>query len=206
MKLPVQITFRHLKSSPAVEERIHKEIAKLATFYDGLLSCRVAVELPHQHHARGNPFHLRLDLGVPGGELVVKHAPSLHSSLRKVAVERAKQQADVLAAHKDIYVALRAAFKKARRELRDYARRQRGQVKPHAGLLTARVRRLFPAKGYGFLETTDGRAVYFHQNSLANGDFAQLQPGAEVRFVEEQGEQGSQASLVKLKRKRRQVA
>lgn len=205
MTFPVQITFRNLQPFPAAEERIHAEAAKLSIFSESILRCRVAVELPHLHHERGNPFHLRIDLSVPGGEIVVKHEPSLHGSLRKVAETRSKKQAEVLAPHKDIYVAIRDAFKKARRELQDHVRRQRGQVKAHANLPMAQVSRLFPAEGYGFLETPDGRTIYFHQNSLVKGAFEQLQVGTAVRFVEERGEQGSQASVVKLPRRYRQT-
>lgn len=203
MKLPVQITYRNLQSSPAIEARIHEEIAKLESFYDGIISCRVAVELPHHKHERGNPFHICIDLSVPGAELVVKQEPTLHGALRKTETPRAKKQAETQAPHKDIYVALRDAFKTARRELQDYVRRQRRQVKQHDEPPRGRVSKLFPASSYGFLEAADGRSVYFHAHSLAEGEFGQLEIGDEVRFAEEPGEEGPQASYVKLLRARK---
>jgi hypothetical protein len=48
------------------------------------MSCRVAVELPHHYYEHGNPFHLRIDLGVSGAERVIQHKPTLHGSLRLV--------------------------------------------------------------------------------------------------------------------------
>jgi cold shock CspA family protein len=203
MNLPIQITFRNLNHSDAVEARIREEAAKLESFYDGMMSCRVMVEVPHHHRQRGNPFHIRIDVGVPGAELVVKHEPTLHSSMQKVEEDCATKEMEVQGAHKDIYVAIRDAFKAARRELQDYARRQRAQVKTHEPAKIARVHRLFPDEGYGFLETPDGREIYFHKNSVLNGGFDQIEVGAEVRFVEEQGIKGTQASTVRLGRKRK---
>lgn len=200
MKLPVQITYRNLQSSPAIEARIHEEIAKLETFYADIVSCRVAVELPHHHHERGNLFHVCVDLSVPGAEIVVKHEPTLHSSLRKDEAVRAKKKAATHAPHKDVYLALRDAFKTARRELQDYVRRQRGQVKQHEEPLSGHVQQLFPEAGYGFLETVDGRTVYFHAHSVEGEEFGQLKVGAVVRYGEVPGEQGPRASFVKLLR------
>ena len=77
MKSELRITFRDMKTSKEVEEWIRAEAAKLDTFYTQLMGCRVAVELPHRHHRKGRPYHVRIDLTVPHGEIVVKHEPSL---------------------------------------------------------------------------------------------------------------------------------
>jgi hypothetical protein len=83
---------------------------------------------------------VRVDLTVPGGELAVTRGPSpLHQ------------------AHEDPLVAIRDAFDAARRELMDYARRQRGQVKAHAARPRGRVTRL--EADHGFLETEDGVVI-----------------------------------------------
>ena len=132
MILPIQITFRNMDHSDAVEARIREEAAKLETFYEGIMSCRVMVEIPHHHRQRGNPVHIRIDLGVPGGELVIKHEPSLHKTIRKAEEDRFTKESELHGPHKDAYVAIRDAFKTARRELQDFARRQRGHVKVHA--------------------------------------------------------------------------
>jgi cold shock CspA family protein len=99
--------------------------------------------------------------------------------------------------HKEAELAVRDAFRSARRKLQDFARRQRGDVKTHQAL-SAKVSQLFPKAGYGFLETFDGRQIYFHQNSVLSGKFGALEVGTGVRFAEEDGERGPQASTVKL--------
>ena len=121
-----------------------------------------------------------IDMTVPGTELVVKRE-----------------------SHEDIYVAIRDAFDAARRQLEDYARHQRGDVKTHESSPHARVSKLFREEGYGFLETPDGREIYFHRNSVLNGGFDPLEIGMEVRFAEEPGDEGPQASTVKLIAKHR---
>jgi len=61
------------------------------------------------------------------------------------------------------------------------------------------VSTLFPERGYGFLTTTDGKEFYFHKNSVLGDKFKNLRIGTKVRFVEELGEKGPQASTVKVK-------
>jgi len=173
MELPVQVTLRDISPSEAVEGYIRERAAKLDAFYDRIMSCRVAVEAPVRHHRKGGPFKVRIDLTVPGDELVVN------------------RQAD-----EDIYVAIREAFDAMRRRLEDYVRRQRGSVKAHEAPPQARVSKLFPEEGYGFLETPDCTEIYFHRNSVLGAGFDRLEIGTEVRFVEEQGEKGPQASTV----------
>jgi cold shock CspA family protein len=62
----------------------------------------------------------------------------------------------------------------------------------------ARVTRLYPEEGYGFLTTPGGREIYFHRASVLNGGFDRLTIGSEVRFTEEPGEEGPQASSVQI--------
>lgn len=126
MMLPVQITFRNMEASEAVEARIREEVAKLERFYDRIMGCRVVAEIPRRHQHHGKVYHIRIDLTVPGGELVVKHEPGLHSAARQIELEREQKNLEVAGAYKDIYVAIRDAFKAARRRLQDYARRRRG--------------------------------------------------------------------------------
>ncbi len=176
MQLPLQVVFRNMDPSAAIEARIRERAASLEHYHDRIMSCRVAVELHHRHHHQGNLFHVRVDLKVPEGEIVASRAPAEHH------------------AHEDVYVAIRDAFDAARRQLEDHARRRRGVVKEHAVSPHGRIAELLPDSGK--IETSDGRMVYFHKNSVVDGSFDQLLVGAEVRFVEEMGELGPQASTV----------
>ena len=127
MILPVQITFRNMPSSDAVAARVQKEPEKLDEFYRRITSCRVMIEAPHRHHKSGEQFHVRIELGVPRGEIVVRHEPSLHSAVQRGDEEEWEKHLEANPQHKDIDVVIRDAFKAARRRLQDYARRQRGQ-------------------------------------------------------------------------------
>jgi len=178
MRLPMQIAFHNMPHDAEVESAIRANGEWLDNFYDRIMSCRVVVDRPHLHHQEGNLYQIRIDLKVPGRELAVKREPSEHSD------------------YKDLNIMIRDAFDEARRQLEDYVRRQRGEVKAREGLPHARVARVFPETGYGFLATPDGREVYFHKNSVVEASFADLEVGTEVRFVEELGDKGPQASTV----------
>ncbi len=200
MIVPLQITFRNIQHSEAVDAQIREEVAKLEELFDQLIHCRVVVEMPHQHHARGNPFQVQIRLEVPGTELIVSHQPSLHSQSVDLEETRHHKGLELEGAHKDLYVTIHYAFRKARRQLQEYAQRHRREVKQHDELPIGRVARLFPEAGYGFLETFDGREIYFHRNSVLEDQFASLEVGASVEFVEVAGENGPQASTVRAGR------
>ncbi len=182
MKIPLQITVRNLSLSEAAEKDIREKAAGLDSLYDKITGCRVVVEAPHRHHHKGVLYDVRIDLTVPGKEFVIR------------------READ-----EDLYVAIRDAFDAARRSLEEFSRRQRGDVKTHEDVtLPGRVIQLFPLEGYGFLDSPDGRKIYFHRNSVLKGDFDHLKTGSEVRFVEEAGEKGPQASAVEVSGRRRE--
>jgi len=177
----LQITFRDFPSSPAIEAAIREKVAWLVRFYPRIMGCRIAVEASSHRRMKGSVYRVRIDLTVPGAEIVFGRDPSAPH------------------AHEDVYMAIREAFDGVRRQLQDHARVQRGHVKrarvspPHG-----RVTRFFPQQRYGFVETEDGYEVYFHANSVLDGAFDRLEVGAEVRFEEEEGEHGPQASTVAL--------
>lgn len=196
MILPLQIAYRNMKPSEAVDTRIREEVTKLETFYSGIIHCRVMVEIPHRHQRKGDLYHVRIDMTVPGAELVVKREPSLHTALRQVNSDEESKSDEAHAAHKDIFVVIRDAFKEARRQLQDFARKERGHTKLHVPQPSARVSRLFPDEGYGFLRTPEGTEIYFHKNSVLNDAFDRLTLGSSVTFTEEMGEKGVQASTV----------
>jgi len=114
MRLPLQITFRHMDPSPALEARIRRKAAELDQFCDRITSCRVVVECRHRHHQQGNLFEIHIDLNLPGSQLVAgRNHPINH-------------------AHEDAHAAVRDAFDAARRQLEDHLRAVRDEAK-HAG-------------------------------------------------------------------------
>ena len=180
MQLPVQITFRHMEASTAMEDAIRNRAAELDQFHHHIMSCRVVVEPQSRHSQNGNVYRVSIDIKVPGRELVVSREGGLNQ------------------AHEDAYVAIRDAFDAIRRQLDDDAHRQRRKIKHHEVPPHGRIVQIAARDGYGRIATSDGREIYFHRNSLLNADFDQLQMGAEVRFAEELGEDGPQATSVSV--------
>jgi ribosomal subunit interface protein len=71
MDLSLQVTFRDMPHSDALEAYVRAKAGKLDTFHRQISSCRVAVESPHKHQSHGRSYRVRIDLKVPGAELVV---------------------------------------------------------------------------------------------------------------------------------------
>ena len=180
MQLPLQITFRNMGPSEAVEANIRKWAAKLDRICDNIMRCKVVVEAPLKHKRQGGHFHTRIDITVPGGEFVINREPDPHHS------------------YEDVYVSIRDAFKSAKRQLEEYVNRRKGHVKTHEPIPHGRITALFPEEDYGRIETADGRDIYFHRNSVLNANFEKLEIGMEVRFDEEKGDHGPQASTVRV--------
>ena len=113
MELPLQLQFRNLDHSPAIEAAVRKHVDKLKSFNGDIISCRVAIESPHKHQYKGKLYRVVVDVRVRGKEIVVSRAP------------------DDQQAHEDVYVAIRDAFDAARRQIQDYVRIRRGKIKAH---------------------------------------------------------------------------
>lgn len=173
MQLPLQVVFRDLPHSDAVETAIRERANKLDAFFDRIMSCRVTVGIIQKHKHQGKLFNIRVDLTVPGSEIVINRDKA-----------------------EDIYVAIRDAFDHTRRKLEDYARRQRGDVKSHEEEMRGRIVRLFAAEGYGFIESTDGTDFYFHRYNVVHPDFDTLRVGEVVTFLPEAGGEGPQANRI----------
>ena len=198
MQLTPTITFRGIDPSAALEAEIRTRIGKLETYYRPIMGCHVLVEFAERHHETGNRYHVRIDVTVPGEEIVVAHEAGLHATAQDVDAEKATKEAEPDPERKHARVAVREAFDIARRRLQDYGRRQRGAVKAPARQPRGRVAQLFPIDEYGYIEAPDGHEVYFQKSSVLKNAFDRLTVGSTVSFVEESGEKGPQASTVKL--------
>lgn len=181
MQQSLQLSFRGMASSPAVESRVHELVTQLERFDERITSCHVTIQAPHQHHRKGNLFEVSIQLRIPGKELVIKHEGSQNH------------------AHEDVYVALRDAFDAARRRLEDIARKRDHRARAHEVPPHGRVKQIFPQDEYGFIETADGLDVYFHAHSVVDQGFGKLEVGDEVRLEIADGEsnKGPQATTVR---------
>lgn len=180
-KFPVEISFRNMDHSDAVEANIREKVADLEQFYERIHYIRAIVEAEHRHGHKGHIYDVNITVGVPGKDVVVTRTGPLDH------------------AHENVYVAVRDAFRAATRILEDHVRISRRDVKSHAAPLHGKVVRLFPYEGYGFVETPDGLEIYFHKNSVVEGTFDALEVGTEVRLVlaENEGIKGPQASTIR---------
>jgi ribosomal subunit interface protein len=105
MDVPLELAFHNLEASEAVEARVRERVAKLEKMFPRLVACRVVVEAPHKQHQKGNIFRVRIEMSVPGDDLVVSKEPN-HAHERF--------------ADPDVYAVLKDAFETAERMLRDY--------------------------------------------------------------------------------------
>lgn len=174
--LPVQVTFKDIPNSQAIETHIKEKAQKLTQFYQRINSCRVVVEVPQKHKHQGKLFSVNIDLTVPGKELVVH-----------------KQD-------ENIYIAIRDAFHAIERQLDKYANRRRGAVKVHDHVTRGYVVRIFVDEGYGFIRGMDGDEFYFSSTNVAHPHFENLEIGDLVQFIGSTANEGLQANRVTLEK------
>lgn len=180
-EIPVTVTFKDIATSDALEVRIRELAQRLARFHSRITVCRVVVAEAHRQHNKGTLHHVRIDLTVPDGEIVVNREPEENH------------------AHEDAYIAVRDAFEAAQRQLRDWVgRHAKHGAKAHPTPRHGTVVRVFGDDGFGFIETPDGDEVYFHKNAVTHGGWDKLDVGTYVRFIEANGDKGPHATNVTL--------
>lgn len=108
MTIPLKIVARPFEVTEAIESEVRSRLDQLAKVYTRIESCHVSLEAPVHHHRKGGPFSVKIDLAVPGRDVVVTHP-----------------------ADDDLYVAIRAGFDAARRRLEEHVDRRRHDVKAH---------------------------------------------------------------------------
>ncbi len=113
MTLPVHVTFRDMPSSPALHSAVEEHAQRLQRFAPQIHRCEVVVQYSERRHHRGNRYLVHVRLLMPGAQIDAGRTPNDDES------------------HEDVYVALRDAFDAARRQLEDFVRVRRGDVKTH---------------------------------------------------------------------------
>ena len=106
MAAQLQITVRDMPHSAVLESRIRQKAAGLERVHPRITAFHVTLEAPHHHHRKGSHFCVKLDVKLPGAEIVVTRDHD-----------------------QDIYVALRDACQAARRQLIEHAKRGQGADK-----------------------------------------------------------------------------
>ena len=188
MQVPIEIAFHNLDPIPWAEEEIRGRIAKLEQIFDRLVACRVRVDQRANNSSRNIPPVVRIELGVPGKDLVVSHEPDhLQHKFQSP----------------DLRNAINEAFRIAEDQLAEYKRQMQDRsTEPlHAvqNQVLGQVADIDPGGDFGFVLTNTGGMLYFHRNSVLSGDFAKLRRGDEVHYIEEMGDTGPTASKVRVK-------
>lgn len=170
------VSWRNLEPEPGAEALILRGFDRIRRVVPDLLQCTVAIDRPNAGQRNGNPHRVRIDLTIPGRSLTVTRPPP------------------AVPDPEPLPLAIGRAFDRARRVAVEEARSRRGEVKRHDIPPHGVVEELAP--DHGFVRTPGGRRVYFHRNSVLEGGWEGLEVGSEVRFSEEAGAEGPQASTV----------
>src|SRR5574337_1346728 len=184
MQQPTEIAFRHYEPSDEVRSEIDRQVKRLEKFAPRITSCNIMIIGPQTRHRQGALFKVDLRIAMPERKEIVV------SKTHGDAHEREHP-----------LVAIREAFDEAIRQIEDAAREMRGAVKEHAAEEShGRVTKFLAGEDSGFIKAPDGREIYFHRDAVLDGAFDRMAVGSEVRFVEEEGENGPQARIVRLRR------
>jgi ribosome-associated translation inhibitor RaiA len=150
MQRPYQIIFHGMQHSDAVETHIREKMEKLELFCSHIIGCKTTLEIAGKHKHQGQLFKVQLNITVPVKELVINHGE-----------------------YEDIYVVLRDTYDAAKRQLGDYERHRRVDIKFHENILHEYVTKISP-EGFGFIETPDDREFYFIRTNAAYPSFEKL--------------------------------
>lgn len=116
MNTPLEISFKGLDKSLAIEAKIAERAAKLEKHFDRMTHCRVVVAAPHKHPHKGKTYEIKIDIGIPGAApLIVSHESSVGQ------------------AQEDLKIALRDAFDAAGRRLDELVEKMNGAARAERG-------------------------------------------------------------------------
>src|SRR3989339_178713 len=189
MNVPIEIVFRNVNKTAEIEDLIRARAAKLEQICGYMSSCRVVVEQPQKQHENGNPYRMRMRIDMT--------VPPCH----ELVATREATQGNT---HDPLTGVIGKTFDAAAKQLKTLTSKQHKLVKVHPEQeANAVVGILFRDDGYGFLRTINGREIYFHKNSILHNNFEDLKIGMAVRFVEEQGAKGPQATSVQVEERLR---
>ncbi len=179
MQIEPRVSFKNTEHNDRIEAHVLEKIVELERFHPRIVGCHVVIGAPHRQHITGTLYDIRIDLSVPGKDIVI-------------ARDAGKDHA-----HEDVNVAIRDAFDAARRKLEDRVRLMSPHHRKfHAEPLHGRIDRIFAAEGYGFIESEFGEDVYFQEDSLTRSIWDQIAVGGRVRFKQLDGEKGPYATHV----------
>ena len=181
MQQEIQIQFHDSVRSEALEEHIRQRLKRFERYHPSIMSIVFRIHGQHHHSRKASGWRVVLEVDIA-------HNPGLLVS----------KTSDMQKNPRDIYLVCDDAIHAMERRLKELAQRRRGEVKHHEEQdVDAVVKSV--SDDHGFLQTRDGREVYFHAHSVLGTPFEELQSGMGVSFTEEVGEKGPQASSLRVR-------
>ena len=142
------------------------------------MRCDVVIKQSQKHKHNGKIYQPRIIVSVPGDTITITNA-----------------------SNEDIYIAIRDAFTALRRRLKNFAKKQRGEVKSHDQMIKGRIVRLFTDEAFGFIEAQN-EEYFFNNFNVNNTRFDNLKVGLMVEFIPAEGDDGHLAHRINvIKRK-----
>lgn len=185
MQRPLQIAFRNVESSPALETAIRGRVEELEQRFPRIIGCRVVVEVPHRGSESAKvPISFSVEVDVPGRSTVV-----------------AKEQQERHESKDDRLVPMNRAFEAIEKQLEKIsASREDGPETSEAAGESGMIVRLFPEQNYGFVQVDNSQELYFTRNAVAGDAFGELRTGMLVHVTRssDEGPMGPQANSVRL--------
>jgi ribosomal subunit interface protein len=182
MQIPLQIVFRDLDRSLAVEDKIREKFNKLDKYYHLMTFSRVAVGFEERRKHQGKLYKVSIYVALPGKDVAVTHHP-----------------------HENLYTALQEAMDDLQRQLEQYHSRLYGDTKNHGDRLHGEIVRLIESEAYGFIADEENNEYYFNLSHLVDSKFNDLRIGEHVRFLPAMGNEGLQARRVSIPKRHRGV-
>lgn len=168
--MELHIEAQHTDLDPSMHEWVTHRMEELNTPHEDILHARVTL-VHNTHHQQGSE-EARISLTLPGKIL------------------------NTVRTGKTLTDALYDAMDVINRTLYDFRAERQQTIKTPGPRPRGRVLRLFPDRGYGFIETESHREVYFHANAVHGIPFEKLVVGMSVDLDITDGHNGPQASRV----------
>ena len=176
--MELQVEARNLEMRKVWQDKIDEETSRLERHHAGFINhLRLTIE-GTAHHKEGG-YELRVVASIPNDTVVVK-----------------RKGEKVVPIVVDAFNTLGMQLKELQRK-----RRQSFKVAPEATKGTGSegiVKTIYPYESYGFIITSQGREIYFHENSLKDITMNQLSEGDDVKFGEAEGDKGPCAAWVRV--------
>jgi cold shock CspA family protein/ribosome-associated translation inhibitor RaiA len=176
--MELQVEARNLEMRKVWQDKIDEEKSRLERHHAGFINhLRVTIE-GTAHHKEGG-YELRVVASIPNDTVVVKRKGE---KVVPIVVD---------------------AFNTLGMQLKEHQRKRRQSFKatPEEAKGTSSegiVKSIYPYESYGFIVTSQGREIYFHENSLKDATMNQLSEGDGVKFGEAEGDKGPCATWVKV--------